>query len=73
MAMSGKKCGDDIVSPSLQWHRYSVGGQRKDVHPFFTTCVKQHGGSIEVDKEPGEFSEIRLILPRAAALLPEQS
>jgi GAF domain-containing protein len=35
--------------------------------------VKQHGGSIEVDTEPGEFTEIKIILPRAAALLPERS
>jgi signal transduction histidine kinase len=27
--------------------------------------VKQHGGSIEVDTRPGEFTEIRIILPRA--------
>ena len=35
--------------------------------------VKQHGGSIEVHTLPGEFTEIRVILPRAPALLPERS
>ncbi len=33
--------------------------------------VKQHGGSIEVDTQPGEFTEIRIILPRAAVFLAE--
>ena len=33
--------------------------------------VKQHGGSIEVDTQPGEFTEIRIILPRAALFLAE--
>jgi hypothetical protein len=28
--------------------------------------VKQHVGSIEVDTQPGEFTEFRIILPRAA-------
>jgi len=35
--------------------------------------VKQHGGSIEVDTQPGEFTEISVILPRVVALLPERS
>jgi signal transduction histidine kinase len=26
--------------------------------------VKQHAGSIEVDTQPGAFTEIRVILPR---------
>jgi len=35
--------------------------------------VKQHGGSIEVDTKLGEFTEIKVILPRVAALLPARS
>jgi GAF domain-containing protein len=31
--------------------------------------VKQHGGSIEVETKPGEFTEFRIILPRAGAAL----
>src|SRR6476646_1970199 len=31
--------------------------------------VKQHGGSIEVDTQLGDFTEIRVILPRAAAFV----
>ena len=30
--------------------------------------VKQYGGSIDVDTQPGEFTEIRVILPRSAVL-----
>jgi two-component system, NtrC family, sensor kinase len=31
--------------------------------------VKQHSGSIEVDTQPGDFTEIRIILPRKAAFM----
>jgi signal transduction histidine kinase len=33
--------------------------------------VKQHGGSIEVETQPCEFTEIRVTLPPVTALLPE--
>jgi two-component system, NtrC family, sensor kinase len=29
--------------------------------------VKQHAGSIEVDTQPGEFTEFKIILPRISA------
>jgi signal transduction histidine kinase len=31
--------------------------------------VKQHAGTIEIDTQPGEFTEFRIVLPRAAAFL----
>jgi signal transduction histidine kinase len=31
--------------------------------------VKQHAGSIEVDTRPGEFTEFKIVLPRAAATI----
>jgi two-component system, NtrC family, sensor kinase len=30
--------------------------------------VKQYGGSIEVETQPGEFTEIKIVLPRAGSL-----
>jgi two-component system NtrC family sensor kinase len=34
--------------------------------------VKQHSGSIEVESRPGEYTEVRIVLPRAAAF-PQQN
>jgi two-component system NtrC family sensor kinase len=31
--------------------------------------VQQHGGSIELDTQPGVFTEFRIVLPRAGAAL----
>jgi len=33
-----------------------------------TEAAKQHGGSIEVDTQPGEYAEIRVILPRTSSM-----
>jgi two-component system, NtrC family, sensor kinase len=35
----------------------------------YDIIVKQHGGSIEVDTQPGEFTEIKVILPRVAVFV----
>jgi two-component system NtrC family sensor kinase len=35
--------------------------------------VKQHGGSIEVDTRPGEFTEIKITLPRSGVLPTESA
>ena len=33
--------------------------------------VKQHSGSIEADSEPGEYTEVRIVLPRTATFITE--
>ncbi len=33
----------------------------------YDIVVKQHSGSIEVDTQPGEFTEFKVILPRTAS------
>jgi signal transduction histidine kinase len=70
---------------SRQRHRHHARRERKNVQSVtgegtglglsisHDIIVKQHAGSIEVDTQPGEFTEIRVTLPRTAALLPKQS
>ena len=33
--------------------------------------VKQHSGSMEVESQPGEFTEVRVVLPRTATFIAE--
>jgi signal transduction histidine kinase len=33
--------------------------------------VKRHSGSIEVESQPGEFTEVRIVLPRAGLKIAE--
>jgi GAF domain-containing protein len=35
----------------------------------YDIIVKQHSGSIEVDTQPGEYTEVRIVLPRTAAFV----
>jgi signal transduction histidine kinase len=35
--------------------------------------VKQHSGSIEVDSQPGEFTEIKITVPRRATFIASSS
>jgi signal transduction histidine kinase len=35
----------------------------------YDIIVKQHAGSIEVDTQPGEYTEFRIVLPRGAAAI----
>jgi signal transduction histidine kinase len=50
------------------------GSQTRSTLPNLSKAHAQaHGGSIEVETQPGEFTEIRVILPRLAALFPERS
>ncbi len=36
----------------------------------YDIIVKQHGGTIDVDTEPGEFTEFTIVIPRSGPALP---
>ena len=37
----------------------------------YDIIVKQHSGSIDVDTQPGEYTEVRIVLPRVVAFIAE--
>ena len=63
-------CFHDVRCPELIEHQVvTLVGQRVGLSISHDIIVKQHGGSIEVDTQPGEFTEFRIVLPRAGASL----
>ena len=59
---SGKRCSTRSLPPSQLVRALGLG-----LSISHDIIVKQHSGFIEVNTEPGQFTEFRIILPRSAA------
>jgi nitrogen-specific signal transduction histidine kinase len=60
-------CREEGIEHLLFYLRPAGEGTGLGLSITHDIIVKQHSGSIEVDTQPGEFTEVRIILPRAAA------
>ena len=53
---------DKVFNPFLTT-KPAGEGTRLSLSISHDIIVKHHGGSIEVDRQPGEFTEFRIVLP----------
>ncbi len=57
-----RRCSTPFSRPSLPVKEPGLG-----LSISHDIIVKQHNGSVEVDTQPGAFTEFRIVLPRGAA------
>ena len=61
VSFSSRRCRDPFLAmpPSPKMRRTGLG-----LSMSYDIVVKQHGGKIDVDTEPGVFTEFTITLPR---------
>ena len=65
-AASGEEALDQLFQPFFTT-KPTGEGTGLGLSISWDIVTQQHGGSIEVDSEPGEFTEFTIRLPRAAS------